>query len=310
MFRDLFAKPFPEAGKFIWPVFIIEGTGQKIPIDSMPGQFRYSIDVLIEDLNPLCKLGIGGIMLFGVVSGKLKNLDGSYAYQQSALVQEGISRIKRTYPDLLIFTDVCMCEYTSHGHCGILSEDGIVLNDATLDILGKIAVSHAIAGADVVAPSSMMDGQVGAIRKALDLSGFTDTAILSYSTKFASSMYGPFRDAADSSPSSGDRKSYQLPYDNVKLALRESLIDESEGADMLMVKPALFYLDIILELSKKVQIPLAAYNVSGEYSMIYASSNAGYGDLYSMARESLMSINRAGSEIILSYWANQYEKLV
>jgi porphobilinogen synthase len=203
-----------------------------------------------------------------------------------------------------------MCEYTSHGHCGILSEDGIVLNDATLDILGKIAVSHAIAGADVVAPSSMMDGQVGAIRKALDLSGFTDTAILSYSTKFASSMYGPFRDAADSSPSSGDRKSYQLPYDNVKLALRESLIDESEGADMLMVKPALFYLDIILELSKKVQIPLAAYNVSGEYSMIYASSNAGYGDLYSMARESLMSINRAGSEIILSYWANQYEKLV
>lgn len=307
--RKMFSQPFPEFSRFIWPVFVVEGEEKRIAIESMPGQFRYSVDELCKDLTPLVSKGLGGIMLFGVVDEDKKSPNAEYCYDSNGLVQRAIKEIKTQFPGLTVFTDVCVCAYTDHGHCGVLRPSGKVLNDPSLEILAKMAVSHAEAGADGVAPSAMMDGQISAIRKALSKHKFDDTILMSYSTKFASNMYGPFREAADSSPASGDRRSYQQPYDDFDQAVRESLLDEKEGADILMVKPALFYLDVIAEIKKKSLLPMAAYNVSGEYSMICASAEKGWGDLYGMARESIVALDRAGTDIFLSYWANQYDSL-
>jgi len=307
--RKMLGTTLPGPEKFIWPVFVVEGGGKEIPIESMPGQFRYSIDRLIPALEPVVKMGVGGIMLFAVLEDNRKSPNGDYAFSRDGMVQKAVMEIKKNVPELTVFTDVCLCAYTDHGHCGVLNSSGYVLNDPSIEILAKIAVSHADAGADAVAPSAMMDGQICEIRNSLDENGFEDTILMSYSTKYASSMYGPFRDAADSSPGKGDRKSYQLPYNDVKQAIRESVFDEDEGADILMVKPAIFYLDIIAKIAENTDLPVAAYNVSGEYSMIHASAEKGYGDLYPMARESIAAISRSGADIILSYWANQLSVL-
>jgi len=316
--RNMLGEPLPGPEKFIWPVFVISGNNKEISIDAMPGQFRYSLDRLILALEPVVKMGIGGVILFGVVENKaLKSHDGSYAYSSEGLVQKTVAEIKKYYPDLIVFTDVCLCAYTDHGHCGLLDKKGNILNDPSIEILGKIAVSHAVAGADGVAPSAMMDGQICEIRNSLNDEGFIDTILMSYSTKFASAMYGPFREAADSSPAGNDtdtvipsdRKSYQLPYNNTSEALRESQLDELEGADILMVKPSLFYLDIIAKTRENTMLPLAAYNVSGEYSMLIASADRGWGDLHAMVRESIAALQRAGTDIFISYWANQYKQI-
>lgn len=316
--RQMLGQPMPGPEKFIWPVFVVAGTGKEIPIEAMPGQSRYSIDKLLPALESVVKMGIGGIMVFGVPEeNDLKSHDGSYAYDEDGLVQQAIREIKKHFPDLIVFTDVCLCAYTSHGHCGLLDEQGHILNDKSIEILGRVAISHAVAGTDGVAPSAMMDGQICEIRNALDAQGLIDTIIMSYSTKFASAMYGPFREAADSSPAAhvgdviipADRKTYQLPFNNINEALKESQLDEVEGADILMVKPALFYLDIIAKLKEETLLPVAAYNVSGEYSMMIASADRGWGDLQAMVRESIAALNRAGTDIFISYWANQYDKI-
>lgn len=304
-FRRMMGTPAPPPEKFLWPVFVCEGTGVISPLADMPGQSYLSVDRLGKALEPLVTIGIGGVMLFGVVDGK-KSRNASYAHKDNGLVQRAIREIKKHFPAMTVFTDVCLCEHTPHGHCGILDRKDIVLNDPTNVVLGKIAVSHAAAGADGVAPSSMMDGKVLAIRTSLDIAGFQDTVLMSYSTKFASSMYEPFRKTAHSAPKSGDRRAYQVPYDDSKQAIRESAFDEAEGADILMVKPALFYLDIISRIKQETRLPLAAFNVSGEYSMLIASADRGWGSLHGMVRESLAAIQRAGADIIISYWANQY----
>ncbi len=308
--RNMLAAPMPGPEKFIWPVFVVEGRGVEQAIATMPGQFRYSIDALLVAVGKVMAMGVKSVIVFGVVDDKRKSKTAEYAWKQDGLVQKAVSEMKNKYPDLLVFTDVCVCEYTSHGHCGILDENGALVNDESLELLQKMAVSHAEAGADGVAPSAMLDGQIQAIRSSLDCAKFENTILMSYSSKFASSMYGPFREAADSAPACGDRKSYQADYRNQRDAVRESIEDEAEGADILMVKPALFYLDIIKEIREKSMLPLAAYNVSGEYSMLIAAADRGMGDLKSMVRESVFAISRAGSDIIISYWANQYDKLL
>ena len=308
--RKMFGIGLPSPSKFIWPVFVVEGNGVKTPVNSMPEQFRYSPDMLLEDLHKLVGIGIGGVMIFGVVLEPYgKSPYPEYSYSEEGAVQRAVALIKMNYPELLVCTDVCLCAYTTHGHCCVFDDCGKMDMDKTNNILSKIALSHAQAGSDCVAPSAMMDGQVAAIRKTLDDNHLKETLIMSYSTKFASSMYGPFRSASDCAPQFGDRKAYQLPSNDINQAIRESLQDEEEGADMLMVKPSLFYLDIISKIKSESRLPLAAYNVSGEYSMIYASAKSGYGDLYSMASESLLSIFRAGADVVLSYWSNQYDKL-
>lgn len=307
--RKMVGQPMPKPEKFIWPVFIIEGEGKRTPIDAMPGQFSVSVDQLCKELEPIVAMGIGGVLLFGVVNDDRKDAGGSYAYHENGLVQQAIRMVKRTFPNLLVHTDVCLCGYTDHGHCGLFAND-TVDNDATIDILGRIAVSHAAAGADCVAPSAMMDGQIKAIRRELAAANLDDTLLMSYSTKFASAMYGPFRSAANSSPSCGNRLAYQASFNDVNQALRESVLDEVEGADILMVKPALFYLDIISKVKDATNLPLAAYNVSGEYAMLTASADRGWGDLKAMVQESIMAISRSGTDIIISYWANRYDELI
>ncbi|MEI6057084.1 MAG: porphobilinogen synthase [Lentisphaerota bacterium] len=308
--REMFGMQIPAPSKFIWPVFVVEGQGIKEPIGSMPNQFRYSPDMLIEDLEKVVEMGIGGIMIFGVMNDHArKSSFPDYPYREDGAVQKAIHLVKMNFPDLLVCTDVCLCAYTNHGHCCLFDDCGKMDIDKTNALLAKIALSHAQTGADCVAPSAMMDGQVCAIRNILDENHFQDTLIMSYSTKFASSMYGPFRSASECTPQFGDRRSYQLPANDIHQAIRESLQDEKEGADILMVKPALFYLDIISAIRKDTKCPLAAYNVSGEYSMLHASAKEGYGDLYPMASESLLSIFRAGADVVLSYWANQYDRL-
>ncbi len=306
--RRLTGQPVPTFGKMIWPVFVVEGENRKTEIRSMPGQFRMSTDELCRAVAPLAERGLGGLMLFGVIDEKLKDTEGSAAFAENGVVQRTLKKLKAEFPELPVFTDVCLCGYTSYGHCGPL-KNGTVDNDAALPILGKIALSHAAAGADGVAPSAMMDGQVAAIRQALEASGFTDTILMSYSTKFASALYGPFREAAESSPQCGDRRAYQLDPSNPQQALRESRMDEAEGADVLMVKPATFYLDVISKVRKSTGLPLAAYNVSGEYAMLHALANSGGGDLYALARENLIAIQRAGADILITYWANQYDRI-
>jgi porphobilinogen synthase len=307
--RRMFDMPMPGPEKFMWPVFVKEGTGVREPIDAMPGQSRMSADVLLKDLARVVDMGIGSILVFGLVEGASKDASGTAAYDDRGAVQQAIRKIRKKFPDLVIASDVCVCAYTSHGHCGPLMESGDVDNDAANAILAKMAVSHAAAGADMVAPSAMMDGQVTAIRQALDAQGFQQTLLMSYSTKFASSMYGPFREAEESAPQKGDRRGYQSSFGDLRQALRESQFDETEGADMLMLKPSLFYLDILARLRDQTDLPIAAYNVSGEYSMLIAAADRGWGDLGAMVRESTMALSRAGADLIISYWANRYDEI-
>jgi porphobilinogen synthase len=307
--RDMFGMDVPSPAKFIWPVFVVPGTGRREAIDSMPGQFRLSADELMKELAPVVAQGVKSVLLFGQHEGEGKDECGTPAADPHGAVQRAIPMLRRAYPDLVILTDVCLCAYTAHGHCGPHDPDGDIDNDAACEMLARVAVSHAQAGADGVAPSAMMDGQVAAIRQALDDEGFKKTLLIAYSTKFASQMYGPFRDAENSAPSQGDRQGYQASYRDPRTALRESAFDEAEGADALMVKPALFYLDLIREVSRRSLLPVMAYNVSGEYSMVHAAAEKGYCDLYATARESLTAIFRAGATQVISYWAPFYGKI-
>ena len=306
--RKMLGQPLPGPEKFVWPVFLREGKSIDESINAMPGQSRMSADILLKKLEPVVESGVGGVLLFGLTSKK--DADGSEAWNEKGAVQRAIPLIKQAFPQLTVFTDVCLCAYTDHGHCGPLNKAGEVDNDAALTLLQKVALSHAAAGADCVAPSAMMDGQVLAIREALDEEALTDTLLMSYSTKFASSMYGPFREAEQSAPGKGDRQGYQAPYNDLRQALRESELDEDEGADIMMVKPALMYLDVIHQLRTATDLPVAAYNVSGEYSMLIAQAERGWGDLRSMVRENMAAMQRAGTDIFISYWASRYNELL
>ena len=307
--RKMLETPLPGPEKFIWPAFVIEGSGKREAIDAMPGQSRLSVDQLLVDLEPVVASGVGGLLLFGLVEDSEKDLAGTAAYNDQGTVQRAIGEVKDKFPELVVTADVCVCAYTTHGHCGPLTDDGAVDNDASNAVLAQTAVSYAAAGADIVAPSAMMDGQVQAIRTALDTNRFDQTLLMSYSTKFASSMYGPFREAEKSQPGKGDRKGYQASYGDLRTALRESELDEAEGADMLMVKPSLFYLDVLAKMRQASDLPMAAYNVSGEYSMLHATAERGWGDLKGMVQESSAALVRAGADILISYWANQYNEL-
>lgn len=292
---------------FIIPLFVIYGTDTKNPIKSMPGHYQMSVDNIIEEAKEIRDLGIAGVILFGIPEHKDET--GSSAFDEKGPVQEAIRAIKREVPELLVITDVCMCEYTSHGHCGII-KDGDVDNDSTLELLRREAVSHAEAGADMVAPSDMMDGRVGAIREALDEKGFGDIPIMAYSAKYSSAFYGPFRDAAESTPEFGDRRTYQMDPANTDESVREVMLDIDEGADIVMVKPALPYLDIIRRVKEEYRYPTAAYNVSGEFSMIKAAAEKGWLDGESAMMESLVSIKRAGADIIITYFAKEAARLL
>ncbi|MHB0885916.1 MAG: porphobilinogen synthase [Bacillota bacterium] len=285
---------------FIYPLFVTHGRGLRKEISSMPGVFNLSIDEMVKELGEVQSLGIPGIILFGLPEAK--DAIGSEAYDDQGVVQQAIRAAKDRYPDLVVVTDVCLCEYTDHGHCGIV-QGPRVLNDPTLELLAKTALSHAVAGADIVAPSDMMDGRVGAIRKVLDEEGYENTVIMAYSAKYASGFYGPFREAADSTPKFGDRRAYQMDPPNVREALREVALDIEEGADIVMVKPALAYLDIIRAVRERFDLPLAAYNVSGEYAMIKAAVARGWLDERRVVTESLTAIRRAGADLILTYFA-------
>jgi porphobilinogen synthase len=288
---------------FIYPLFIVHGRGVRREIPSMPGVYHLSVDMLPREAEELTQLRIPAVMLFGLPAEK--DPVGRENFADDGIVQQAIRSLRQAAPSLIITTDVCMCEYTDHGHCGLV-EEGRILNDPSLEILGQVAVSHARAGADVVAPSAMMDGQVAAIRRALDTAGFNDTPIMGYSAKFASGFYGPFRDAADSPPQFGDRSTYQMDPANAWEALREIELDVAEGADIIMVKPALPYLDVIrMACDTFPALPLAAYNVSGEYSMLKAAARLGWLDEKRTALESLIAIKRAGAGIILTYWAKE-----
>jgi porphobilinogen synthase len=285
----------------IYPLFIREGKSVKEPIGAMPGQERYSPDTIAPVVKHISSLGIPAVLLFGIP--QKKDEFGTSAHKADGVVQQAVRRIKDACPDLLVITDVCLCEYTSHGHCGILSRAGDVENDETLEVLAKVALSHAKAGADIIAPSDMMDGRVGIIREALDESGYETTPIMSYSAKYASAFYGPFREAAGSKPAFGDRKTYQMDPANVREALREVRLDIEEGADIIMVKPALPYLDVIRAVADELDEPLAAYQVSGEYSMIKAAAANGWLDEKACMMESVIAIKRAGADMIITYFA-------
>lgn len=285
----------------IYPLFLEEGSDIKAHIDAMPGQYRYSPDRVHEIIDECLDHGVNKVILFGIPASK--DSVGTQAYDEDAIVQSGIRKIKEEYGDeIYIVTDVCMCEYTDHGHCGIL-KDKEVDNDLTLPYLAKIALSHVESGADMIAPSDMMDGRIEKIRKALDEAGYNNIPIMSYAAKYASAFYGPFRDAADSAPSFGDRRAYQMDYHNRMEAIKESIFDANEGADILMVKPALSYLDIIRDVKERTNLPVAAYSVSGEYSMIKNAGKAGLLDEYKTMCESTVSIYRAGADILLTYYA-------
>ena len=291
----------------ILPLFVTFGRGVNKPITSMPGHYQLSVDNLVKEAKEIVKLGIPGVILFGIPEEKDES--GSEVHNPKGVVQEAIKRLKDKAPDLVVITDVCMCEYTSHGHCGVIVE-GDVDNDATLDLLAKEALSHAEAGADMVAPSDMMDGRVAAIREALDDNGFDAIPIMSYAAKYSSAFYGPFREAAESTPQFGDRRSYQMDPGNSNEALREVALDIEEGADIVMVKPALPYLDIIRRIKDEFSYPVAAYNVSGEFSMIKAADKMGWMDGECAMMESLLSIKRAGADMILTYFAKDAAKVL
>jgi len=293
--------------QFILPLFACPGEGVRREISSMPGNYQLSIDELVKECAEAAKLGIGGVILFGIPAVKDELASGAYA--DNGIVQQAVRAVKREVPKLLLMTDVCNCEYTSHGHCGLVV-DGEVKNDPSLEWLAKGAVSHAHAGADIVAPSDMMDGRVAAIRAALDAAGFADTPILSYAAKFASVFYGPFREAAESTPQFGDRRSYQMDPANGREAMREIELDLEEGADMIMVKPAMPYLDVIRQARDRFEVPLGAYQVSGEFSMLVAAIQKGWLDRDRAILESLTSIRRAGADFILTYFARDAARLL
>jgi porphobilinogen synthase len=291
----------------IYPLFVRHGKGVRNEIGSMPEQFHLSPDTLVEEVGAAREDGVRAVLLFGIPEAKDER--GSEAWDDGAAVQTGVRALKKAYPDVLVITDICLCEYTSHGHCGVV-HDGKVLNDPTLELLAQTAVSHAKAGADLVAPSDMMDGRVGAIRGALDGEGFDDIAILSYAAKYASAFYGPFREAANSAPQFGDRRSYQMDPGNVEEALREVALDLEEGADLVMVKPALAYLDVIRRVKDTFGVTVAAYNVSGEYSMLLAAAQRGWIDRERAILETLTAIKRAGASILLTYHAREAARLL
>lgn len=305
--RSLVRETHLEPSNFIYPLFLVPGEGKRKEISSMPGNYQLSIDEAVKECEEAKSLGLGGVLLFGIPETKDEIASG--AYHDHGIVQEGIRAIKRATPDLLVVTDVCNCEYTSHGHCGLIV-DNDVANDPTLDWLAKSAVSHANAGADIVAPSDMMDGRVAAIRTALDSNGHQHIPIMSYAAKYASGFYGPFREAAESAPQFGDRRSYQMDPANAREALKEMQLDLDEGADILMVKPALAYLDIISAARQHFDVPIAAYQVSGEFSMIMAAAQNGWIDLDRVMMETLTSIKRAGASIIITYFAKSATKLL
>jgi len=300
--RDMVRETHLSVKDFIAPLFVKPGQGAKDPIPSMPGQYQYSVDTLVTEVKELAGLGIPAVILFGLPDSK--DPLGSRSWADDGIVQQAVSAVKSAVPELVVITDVCFCEYTDHGHCGVI-KDGDVDNDATLELLAKQAVSHAKAGADLVAPSDMMDGRVAAIRDGLDREGYQQIGILSYAVKYASAFYGPFRDAAESAPQFGDRSSYQMDPANGLEALKEAELDLAEGADMIMVKPALPYLDIISRVREICAVPLAAYNVSGEFAMVKAAAMNGWVDGERVMMESLTSIKRAGADLILTYFAKE-----
>lgn len=297
--REMIAETRLNKDMFIYPYFIVPGKKEKHAIAAMPGIHHFSVDELLKDAEKGLKLGVNKILLFGV--GEEKTKDASSSFSNNSVVVQAIKELKKNFgEELYVITDVCVCAYTTHGHCGIL-HDEYVHNDSSVEVLAKMALAHAQAGADMVAPSDMMDGRVGAIRKLLDSKHFENTAIMSYAIKFSSSYYGPFREAADSAPQKGDRKSYQMDFRNGREALKEALLDEQEGADILMVKPALAYMDVISNLRANTLLPVACYNVSGEYSMVKAASQKGWIDEQKIVMENMHAFSRAGADIIISY---------
>jgi porphobilinogen synthase len=307
LLRSMVRETALRADDFVYPLFAVHGRGVREPIGSMPGQYRLSIDELLKECKDAASMGIPAVLLFGLPRDK--DPRGSEAYAEDGIIQQAVRAVKETIPDLLVITDVCLCEYTSHGHCGVV-EDGRVKNDPTLELITRTAVSHVEAGADMVAPSDMMDGRVAAIREELDESGFTETPIMAYSAKYASAFYGPFREAADSTPQFGDRRSYQMDPANALEAMREVALDVDEGADIVMVKPALPYLDIIARVKGEFGLPVAAYSVSGEYAMLKAAGQLGWLDEERAMLEALTGIRRAGADIIITYFAKDAARLI
>lgn len=305
--REMVAETTLRREHLIQPLFVVPGKGIKNPITSMPGQYHFSRDTLASEAIELWARGIKAIILFGLPESK--DEIGSSSWKENGVVQDAIKAVKDSVPEMVVITDVCLCEYTSHGHCGVVRGNKI-LNDPTLELLARQALSHAKAGADIVAPSDMMDGRVKAIREALESEGFSEVLILSYAVKYASGFYGPFRDAADSAPQFGDRASYQMDPRNLREAIKEALLDQEEGADILMVKPALPYLDVVSKVKEATVLPIAAYNVSGEYSMIKAASKMGWIDEWRCVLEVLFSIRRAGADLILTYFAKEAAELL
>ena len=300
--RDMVRETTLSAKDFIAPLFVKHGKGIMDPISSMPGQYQFSVDTIVKEAEELWSLGIPSVILFGLPDEK--DATGSRSWSEDGIVQRAVTAIKESLPEMVVMTDVCLCEYTDHGHCGVIV-NGTVDNDASLELLARQALSHVKAGADFVAPSDMMDGRVAAIRKLLDQEGYQDTGILSYAVKYASAFYGPFRDAADSAPQFGDRAGYQMDPANALEALKEAELDMEEGADMIMVKPAMPYLDIISRVREMSLLPLAAYNVSGEYAMVKAAAEKGWIDGERVMMEMLISIKRAGADLILTYFAKE-----
>ena len=305
--RELMSETRLSVKDFIYPMFVMPGKNKKVHVKSMPGIFKQSIDNIIKEMREVRKLGVKSVLLFGIP--EKKDEMGTEGYHEQGIVQRALREIKKKVPDMVVVTDVCMCEYTSHGHCGVI-RDGDVDNDETIEYLAKMSLSHAEAGADMVAPSDMMDGRVGVIRDVLDEGGFGNLPVMAYSAKYASSFYGPFREAAESPPKFGDRRSYQMDPPNVREALREIALDIEEGADIVMVKPALPYLDVIRAARDKFDHPLAAYNVSGEYSMVKAAGKLGWIEEERVMMESLLSIKRAGADIIITYFAKEAARLL
>ena len=305
--RSLIRETVLSPDDFVAPLFVMPGKNKKKEILSMPGQYQMSVEEITAEVKSLWGLGVKSIILFGIPDKK--DAMGSRSWAEDGIIQNAVKAVKNIIPEMIVITDVCLCEYTDHGHCGII-KDNDVNNDATVELLVKQAISHAAAGADIIAPSDMMDGRVRAIRNALDQESYTDIAILAYSAKYASAFYGPFRDAAGSAPAFGDRKSYQMDPANSREAIKEVLLDIDEGADMVMVKPALAYLDIIKTVKEVTNLPVGAYNVSGEYSMIKAAARLGWLDEQKVMMESLISIKRAGADIILTYFAKDAAKIL
>jgi len=304
--RDMIRETSLSVNDFVYPLFVIYGKDKKIPVKSMPGVFQFSVDNLKDEILEIKSLGIPAVLLFGIPEHK-DNM-GSSGYKDDGVVQNAVKFIKDTCPELIVITDVCLCEYTDHGHCGVIEKDGTVNNDATLELLAQEALSHIKAGCDMVAPSDMMDGRIGYIRKALDENNYSHVPIMSYAAKYCSSFYGPFREAAESAPQFGDRKTYQMDPANIREAMREVALDIEEGADIVMVKPALAYLDVIKAVRENFNYPTAAYNVSGEYAMVKAAAACGWLDEKRVMLEILTAIKRAGADLIISYFAKDFAR--